>query len=174
MSSEINRKITNPELFRENVRNKIAIILQDNTMSTNLEKGIYNYTIKEANTQKIVKKWENPAFSQLYLDRLRSIYVNLKNEELLKQIIQNEITPQSVAFMTHQEMNPSHWRILIDRKIKRDASKYTSNIEASTDMFTCKKCKSKRCTYYELQTRSADEPATIFVTCLDCGKHWKS
>jgi transcription elongation factor S-II len=174
MSSEMNRKITNPELFRENVRNKIAIILQDNTMSTNLEKGIYNYTIKEANTQKIVKKWENPAFSQLYLDRLRSIYVNLKNEELLKQIIQNEITPQSVAFMTHQEMNPSHWRILIDRKIKRDASKYTSNIEASTDMFTCKKCKSKRCTYYELQTRSADEPATIFVTCLDCGKHWKS
>jgi len=76
--------------------------------------------------------------------------------------------------MTHQEMNPAHWRALIDKKIKRDANKYTTNIKASTDMFTCKKCKSKRCTYYELQTRSADEPATIFVTCLDCGKNWKS
>jgi transcription elongation factor S-II len=174
MSSEINRKIVNPDAFRENIRKKFATILEDDTMSINLEKGVYNYTIKESNIRKIVKKWENPAFSQLYLDRLRSIYVNLKNEELLKQIKQNEITPQSIAFMTHQEMNPSHWRVFIDRKIKRDASKYTSNIEASTDMFTCKKCKSKRCTYYELQTRSADEPATIFVTCLDCGKHWKS
>lgn len=174
MNSEINIKITNPDNFRENIRKKFAVILQDNTMSINLEKGVYNYTIKEANTRKIVKKWENPAFSQLYLDRLRSIYINLKNDDLLTQITQNEITPQSIAFMTHQEMNPSHWRIFIDRKIKRDASKYTTNIEASTDMFTCKKCKSKRCTYYELQTRSADEPATIFVTCLDCGKHWKS
>jgi transcription elongation factor S-II len=174
MSSETYTKITNPEAFRENIRKKFATILQDATMSINLEKGVYNYTIKEANTRKIVKKWENPPFSQLYLDRLRSIYINLKNQELLAQIKQNEITPQIIAFMTHQELNPSHWRVFIDRKIKRDASKYTSNIEASTDMFTCKKCKSKRCTYYELQTRSADEPATIFVTCLDCGKHWKS
>jgi transcription elongation factor S-II len=174
MNCEITRKITNPDSFRENIRKKFAVILQDNTMSINLEKGVFNYTIKESNTRKIVKKWENPAFVQLYLDRLRSIYINLKNEELLKQIKQNEVTPQSVAFMTHQELNPTHWRVHIENKIKRDASKYTSNIEASTDMFTCKKCKSKKCTYYELQTRSADEPATIFVTCLDCGKHWKS
>jgi transcription elongation factor S-II len=174
MNCEITRKITNPDSFRENIRKKFAFILQDNTISINLEKGVFNYTIKESNTRKIVKKWENPAFVQLYLDRLRSIYINLKNEELLKQIKQNEVTPQSVAFMTHQELNPTHWRLHIENKIKRDASKYTSNIEASTDMFTCKKCKSKRCTYYELQTRSADEPATIFVTCLDCGKHWKS
>ena len=76
--------------------------------------------------------------------------------------------------MTHQEFRPEHWSALIQQKIKRDAAKYTMNIEASTDMFTCKKCKSKKCTYYEVQTRSADEPATIFVTCLDCGKHWKS
>ena len=58
--------------------------------------------------------------------------------------------------------------------MKRDVSKFNTNTQASTDMFTCRKCKSKRCTYYELQTRSADEPATIFVTCLDCGKNWKS
>jgi transcription elongation factor S-II len=167
-------KISNPDKFRENIRGKFSVILDDSIAATNLEKGVFNYAIKESNTRKIVKKWENPAFSQLYLDRLRSIYINLKNEDILNQIKQKEILPQSIAFMTHQELDPSHWRILIDRKIKRDASKYSNNIQASTDMFTCKKCKSKRCTYYELQTRSADEPATIFVTCLDCGKHWKS
>jgi transcription elongation factor S-II len=88
----------------------------------------------------------------------------------LDHLKNGEISPQSLAFMTHQEMNPDRWRILIDQKMKRDANKFTDNIRASTDMFTCKKCKSKRTTYYELQTRSADEPATIFVTCLDCGK----
>ena len=107
------------------------------------------------------------------MDRLRSIYLNLKNDNLLQQIINNEVTPQQLAFMTHQEMNPDRWKILIENKIKRDDSKFNTNLEASTDMFTCKRCKSKRCTYYELQTRSADEPATIFVTCLDCGKNMK-
>jgi transcription elongation factor S-II len=94
--------------------------------------------------------------------------------DLLEQIKNREIKPENVAFMTHQELNPEHWKEYIERKIKRDSSKYTTNIEASTDMFTCKKCKSKKCTYYELQTRSADEPTTVFITCLDCGKHWKT
>ena len=167
-------KIANPESFRTNIRNKIAPIIGDETVAINLEKGIFNYAIKEANSRKIVKKWENPHFAQIYVDRLRSVYINLKNETLLAQIKNKEVSAQTLAFMTHQEFNPEHWKEHIERKIKRDSSKYTTNIEASTDMFTCKKCKSNRCTYYELQTRSADEPTTVFVTCLDCGKHWKT
>jgi transcription elongation factor S-II len=166
--------ITNPDNFRNNIRAKISPILGEEKLSSNLEIAIYNYSIKEANSRKIIKKWDNPYFVQLYVDRLRSIYMNLKNAELLEQLKSGEITPQTVAFMTHQEMNNGRWSKLIEQKIKRDANKFTTNVQASTDMFTCKKCRSKKCTYYELQTRSADEPATIFVTCLDCGKHWKS
>ena len=51
--------------------------------------------------------------------------------------------------------------------------KYEPKLEASTDDFKCWKCKSKKCTYYQLQTRSADEPMTTFVTCINCGKRWK-
>ena len=167
-------KVSNPDLFRRNVVAKLLPILEEEKTTTNLEKGVYNYTIKEASNRKIIKKWENPHFAQIYTDRLRSIYINLKNPELLKQIKNGEITPQNLAFMSHQEMDPAAWRKLIDAKIKRDANKYSNNTQASTDMFTCKKCRGKRCTYYELQTRSADEPATIFVTCLDCGKNWKT
>jgi transcription elongation factor S-II len=166
--------ISNPDNFRNNIRAKISPILGEEKLSANLEIAIYNYAIKEANSRKIIKKWDNPYFVQLYVDRLRSIYMNLKNSELLEQLKSGEITPQTVAFMTHQEMNNGRWSKLIEQKIKRDANKFTTNVQASTDMFTCKKCRSKKCTYYELQTRSADEPATIFVTCLDCGKHWKS
>ena len=170
--------IENPEKFRSNVLNKLkenfgTINDENETFFINLEKGIYNYAIKEANTKKIIKKWDNIYFTQLYIDRLRSIFINLKNPLFQELIKTDELTPQTIAFMTHQEMNPERWRVLINNKMIRDASKYVTNIAASTDMYTCKKCKSKKCTYYELQTRSADEPATIFVTCLDCGKHWK-
>lgn len=167
-------KISDPIPLRENIRKKLNGILNNEVHSINLEKGIYNFAIKEATQRKIIKKWENPHFTQLYVDRLRSIYINLKMPDLLEQIKNREIKPENVAFMTHQELNPEHWKEYIERKIKRDSSKYTTNIEASTDMFTCKKCKSKKCTYYELQTRSADEPTTVFITCLDCGKHWKT
>jgi transcription elongation factor S-II len=167
-------KISNPDSFRNNIVSKIKTVLENEKDSINLEKGVFNYAIRESGNRKIIKKWENPYFVQIYIDRLRSIYINLKNEDLLQQIKNGELTPQNLAFMSHQEMNPKTWKSLIDDKIKRDANKYSNNLQASTDMFTCKKCKSKKCTYYELQTRSADEPATIFVTCLDCGKNWKT
>jgi DNA-directed RNA polymerase subunit M/transcription elongation factor TFIIS len=141
--------------------------------SVNLENGILNYTIQEANSKKIIKKWENPLFFQIYKDRCRSVFVNLKRESVISQIMENSITPQELAFATHQEMAPDQWKELIDRKTKRDTSKYVNNTCASTDMFTCSKCRSSKCTYYELQTRSADEPMTVFVTCQTCGKNWK-
>ena len=75
--------------------------------------------------------------------------------------------------MTHQELNPERWNVLIDRKIKREKHKYSDNMAASTDTFTCNKCKKNKCTYYQMQTRSADEPMTTFVTCLNCGTRWK-
>jgi len=169
-------KITNPQVFRENIQTKISGIIgiSDDAISINLEKGIFNYALKEATHKKIVKKWENPQFTCIYIDRLRSVYMNLKNELFLNRIKNGEIDSKNVAFMTHHEFNPEKWRDLIEKKMKRDASKYDDNIQASTNMYTCRKCKSTRCTYYEMQTRSADEPATIFVTCLDCGKHWRS
>jgi len=145
--------------------------LIDPTVGINLEKSVFNYAIQEARRRKIIKKWENPLFFHIYMDRLRTIFSNLRI--ILPHILSNEIQIQQLTNMTHQEINPERWRVLIEQKVKRDALKYTNNIEASTDMFTCRKCRSKKCTYYELQTRSADEPASIFVTCLDCGKHWK-
>ena len=138
--------------------------------STNLEIGAYNFALKEADNRKIIKKWENRNFCQIYLDRLRSLYRNLP--ELAPRIRAGEYEPQQVAFMSHFEMNPSCWQALIQQKMKRDAQTATT-MQASTDMFMCRACKSRKYVYYELQTRSADEPSTIFITCLDCGKNWK-
>jgi transcription elongation factor S-II len=166
------RKIENPELFRSNIRKKIEEKLQNEKNSSNLEKGIFNYTLKEADQRKIVKKWDNKYFIQIYLDRLRTVYTNL-NDNIVEQITSGAIKPHIVAFMTHQELNPDKWAALIDAKSKRDANKFETNIAAATDTFTCRKCKGNQCTYYQLQTRSADEPMTTFCNCILCGNRWK-
>jgi len=165
--------IKNPETFRTNIRKKINEFLQNEKHSVNLEKGIYNYSLKEADNRKVVKKWDNKYFVQIYMDHLRSVYANLK-PHIIEQIQMETIKPHIVAFMTHQELSPEKWNDLIEAKSKRDKNKFEVNIEAATDTFTCRKCKSKKCTFYLQQVRSADEPCTIFVTCIDCGNRWKT
>ena len=165
--------IKNSVEFRNNIRTKINEILKNEKNSTNLEKGIFNYSLKEADTKKIVKKWDNKYFVQIYIDRLRSIYKNL-NENIIHSINDGTIQPHLVAFMTHQELCPEKWSELIKAKSKRDQHIFETNLEAATDTFKCRKCKSNKCTYYLQQTRSADEPMTIFVTCIDCGQRWKT
>ena len=166
------RKIENSELFRSNIRAKINEKLNNEKHSSNLEKGIFNYALKEADQRKIVKKWDNKHFVQIYLDRLRSIYTNL-SDSIIEQISNGTVKAHVIAFMTHQELNPDKWTKLIEAKAKRDANKFETNIAAATDTFTCRKCKSNQCTYYQMQTRSADEPMTCYVNCLMCGNRWK-
>ena len=165
-------KIENPELFRSNIKQKLNEIILDEKISNNVEKGIFNYSLKEADRHKIVKKWDNKYFIQIYVDRLRSVVVNLKGE-ILEHIKDGTIKPHIIAFMTHQELAPEKWVTLIDAKTKRDKNKFETNISASTDTFTCRKCKGNQCTFYQLQTRSADEPMTTFVTCLLCSTRFK-
>ena len=168
------RTVDNPSVFRANIVVKLCDIIGDNKITTNLEKGILNYSIDVSNKQNIVKKWDNEFFVIIYTERLRTIMFNLnKNDALLEQIKNKEIKPHKLAFMTHQEMNPDKWTPLIEDKKIRDKNMYNPQIDANTDNFTCGKCKSKRCSYYQLQTRSGDEPMTTFVTCIDCGSRWK-
>jgi transcription elongation factor S-II len=167
------KTVKDSELFRKNVSNKLEQFMCSN-YSENLEKGIYNNSLETANRLNVVKKWDNPYFVQLYIDKLRSIFMNLKNNpELIEKINNKEFKSHKLAYMNHQEMQPDKWNDLIQMKKIRDKNKYEPVLEASTDDFKCWKCKSKKCTYYQLQTRSADEPMTTFVTCLDCGNRWK-
>ena len=167
-------KITDPETFRFNMKTKLNNIIENDKMASNMEKGIFNYSLKESNNKKVVKKWDNPYFVQIYMDRMRSIIYNLtKNEILLEQLKNETIKPQDIAFMTHYDMCPEKWKTMLMIKSVKDKDKFETNIEASTDTFTCRKCRGNKTTYYQLQIRSADEPATTFINCIDCGNKWK-
>ena len=183
--------ISDSNKFRSNVKILFGEILENEKSGDNLEKGIYNYTLQIADDKNIIKKWDNRYFTQLYIDKFRTLYNNLKTDSIKDLIVQKKIKPHELVFMNHQEMLPEKWNLLVeDIKIKTQ-NKYTPKLEASTADFECMKCKDierkksrqenreinpkvyTQCTYYQLQTRSADEPMTTFVTCLTCNARWK-
>ncbi len=165
--------------FRNNIINKLDLFIENTKISKNLEKSIFNYSIKKAKSKNVVRKWENKYFIQIYVDRFKTIYFNLNpkistcNKELFNNIKSKKIKAKDLTYMNHQEMNRKKWDKLIQEKIKRDKNLTNDNLCAATDEFKCYKCKKRKCTYYQLQTRSADEPMTTFVTCLNCGNRWK-
>jgi DNA-directed RNA polymerase subunit M/transcription elongation factor TFIIS len=164
-----------PEKMRlkvvETIQSQLTML--DAHLCRNIEKSIFNYSIDKGDEYKIIKRWDNPFFVQIYLDKFKMVYFLLKKEEIIQRIVSQDILPKDVAYKTHRELFPDKWDTLLENKKIRLENKYFPKIEASTDNFECRRCKKNRCTYYQAQTRSADEPMTTFVTCLDCGNRWK-
>jgi transcription elongation factor S-II len=127
----------------------------------------------------MAKRWENLAIRKIYVNKMRSLYSNIYgdgyigNTGLIEKIRSGEFNIDNIATMSFQELYPEHWKKMMDEKYKRDKMLYEEKAEAMTDQFKCGRCKSRKCTYYELQTRSADEAMTTFITCLNCGNRWK-
>ena len=85
--SKLNRKINDPENFRANVVTNLNNIIQNQKISENLEKGIYNYSLDVSEDKKIIKKWSNESFVVIYIQKLRTLILNLKNKELLDKLL---------------------------------------------------------------------------------------
>ena len=126
------RTIENQKEFRDNIRYELYKILSTNDdnkksktlnseqrLAYNLEVSIYNYVIKEATNLKVHKKWNNPYFVELYINRLRSMYMNLHNENFKMDIINKNITVEKLVYLNHHELNPERWKIPIEKKNKK-------------------------------------------------------
>ncbi|KAJ1995444.1 transcription elongation factor TFIIS [Coemansia spiralis] len=118
------------------------------------------------------------SLSNAYRVRIRSLCLNLKdknNPDLRRNIVEGDISVERFCLMTSEEMASKELREDIER-IKEEnlfKAKGATRVEAETGQFKCGRCKSRKCTYYQMQTRSADEPMTTFVTCTNCDNRWK-
>jgi DNA-directed RNA polymerase subunit M/transcription elongation factor TFIIS len=89
--------------------------------------------------------------------------------------------------MKHFTNQAFHFGMLLGNIFEKDLRdqrgfEHMQNVEAcvqgdakveGSSMFTCRSCKKSNCKYYQMQTRSADEPMTTFITCLHCNAKWK-
>lgn len=100
---------------------------------------------------------------------------NLKiNPKLCKDVYSGTIGPEEFIQLSTTEMQSEEQKLKDEECIRESIrASQVAKLEADTDMFQCGKCKQKKCTYYQLQTRSCDEPMTTFVTCTVCNNKWK-
>jgi len=167
-----------------NYRRKILEILMntckmDNLDARKIEMSIYNYAIKNATSNYIFSNWDNQDFITIYVNKSKSLISNLckeygVNNSQISSILKKKKTKlEKIAELSYYELFPKNWQAILDEKIKIEQMKKEAIQASATDMFKCFKCYKRKCTYFELQTRSADEPMTIFITCLECGNKWK-
>lgn len=170
-----------PERFRSNIASQlhvrlVAAMQSDSTptsYSRNLERGVFNASLAKCERFGTPKLWKNERFVEVYLRTLHHVFYALGHTNVREGLCAKKIRPHELPFMTHQEVSPEKWASLLDKKTKREQNMFKSNVQASTDSYTCRRCKSKECTFYQMQTRSADEPMTIFISCITCGNQWK-
>ncbi|KAK9733238.1 hypothetical protein RND81_04G053800 [Saponaria officinalis] len=110
--------------------------------------------------------------------KYRSILFNIKdqnNPDFRRKVLLGEIKPERICNLTTEDMASEQRRQQnkeIEEKKLFDCER-SGAPKATTDQFKCGRCGQRKCTYYQLQTRSADEPMTTFVTCVNCNNHWK-
>lgn len=144
-----------------------------------LERGIYNATLDDAKKHMVPLTWDHETFRWMYSAVAKRTLTNfhpdsyIGNKSLIERWKEGEFTLDTLGRWTPYELNPANWKDLKDQQFRRDKRILEGNLAMATDRFRCSQCKKKMCSYYELQTRSADEPMTIFISCLNCGKHWK-
>ena len=177
--------------LRMHARTLLMDIFSSETKTINCEKQIYNWTVvktvedKGEYGEKKPKgkptfmfaadepSWDNRHFRWRYKHKVLEVVNNLKrNPDILKTVKAKDIPMLSpVQIFPDGPMAKTEFK-LKEKELTIEAIKAKMD-EDYEGMFKCRKCKSKKTTYYQMQTRSADEPMTTYVTCMECGLKWK-
>jgi hypothetical protein len=167
---------------RELVRTRFSEIGLTGSLSRELELGLLARSIRECAELGVEVGWTNPIFCNHYKGRCIQVYENLKKDSYvnnptpwLNKLLSGEISAIQFAEMSTLEIAIERWKPQIDKQIEKDKHMYSNKGCASIYLYCsgpgCRK--KSRCDYYQMQTRSADEPMTTFVTCLECDRRWK-
>jgi DNA-directed RNA polymerase subunit M/transcription elongation factor TFIIS len=162
-----NRELTTHTVHSANVfvDHPLRALVKEKFDSEEIENAILNRCIRDAQRWFIDIDWETNAFRELYRSRAMGLYQVKKLSEIM--------TAEEFANTTEMDRHPERWLELVNQAAERDKALYSNKKTANTQMY-CSGCRAKtNCDYYQMQTRSADEPMTTFVTCLECDKRWK-
>jgi DNA-directed RNA polymerase subunit M/transcription elongation factor TFIIS len=141
--------------------------LLTNDQKIELENAITKFEDNYISNNRLSIKFKNSIGLDKYLDIKYNI---LNSATLLNKINSNEIEIKLLPWLDPYQLDPILWQQHID---KRDKNRETIEKMATINIFKCRKCGEMKCTTYQLQTASIDEPMTTFISCKICGNSWK-
>jgi DNA-directed RNA polymerase subunit M/transcription elongation factor TFIIS len=144
---------------KENIKKMNKYIKFD--FAEKIELGIYDFSVNSAS--EIGMNDVSDLIEGIYNTKLDEIINGLSNN---KDLVKNIDDAYNLACAEPDKINPSKYQDMLKKK---EIAEFKKNDLKTTNAFTCPKCKKKECTVTERQTRSGDEPATVFVTCQNCG-----
>jgi DNA-directed RNA polymerase subunit M/transcription elongation factor TFIIS len=144
--------------------------LNNIVFATEIERGLFESVLISISQ----KNLQNNIFYPNYYAELCNICRNLNindesigNKTLLPSILSGEIHPNCVAFLSPQQLHPMKWKSFYQKKERE--SDTINHVGAYKDYENkCKNCGGVDFHSYEQQLRSADEPASKFIICIDC------
>ena len=181
--------------LRDFARTKFAQALGPITspIVKNAEKSVYNWAVQQTRCAGDEPSWENPIFRGRYKHKLHSLAMELRRpnhavavttaveggqvrvtldlvNQLAYRLRTKELEAKNLAKYTADVLWPDGPMAqaifkLKERDLKREQAKAQMD-EDYVGQFKCGKCKSVKTTYYQLQTRSADEPMVRFLVLL--------
>jgi DNA-directed RNA polymerase subunit M/transcription elongation factor TFIIS len=146
--------------------------INDIEKSIKIELSIFEYSLLYCINNNI----EQTFLKSIYDDKILNILENLdpksklKNKTLLSNILYDHIDSSHVGFLSPNQIDPEKWVDIIKKKEYRE---WRENNISYSDAYKCSKCGQRKSKVSLAQTRSADEPMTIFVSCLVCYNTFK-
>lgn len=153
----------------------------------NLESSIYENT--ETLLQETGKRgMDFYEFRHEYKTKLQSLIQNLdKKDSNVKKIIKDILSTsdlndtdkktklRNILWKSSKEWQPELWALDTEDDTRGDMKDDAELREGTFDCGNCarKGMYSRNTSHYEKQTRSADEPMTIFMHCHTCGKDYR-
>jgi DNA-directed RNA polymerase subunit M/transcription elongation factor TFIIS len=185
--------------LREHARRQFTAALGGGPAARNCERSVYNWAVQSTRALQDDPSWENSAFRMRYRQKLCCLTSELKRDpivaldltigesghvmattrvmpQLVRRLQTKELETKNLARYPPEVLWPSGpWAQAMYKAKARELMLEVSKAreEGYEGLFKCGKCKSKKTTYYQMQTRSADEPMTTFVTCTLCANRWK-
>ena len=180
-----------PSVVRDRAAGRYARAFSERSKALNVGQGIdfavmgkqleictWNWVIRTAE-KGFPLTWDSPAYRRRYTQKIVSLEHNVRSNvcaALMTRILSREVGLKAFVTMKPWEMAPDHWEKSFERVARLQLQKIVplqAIDDATEGLLTCGKCKSKKTTYTEFQTRAADEPVTLFCLCLACGSRWK-
>jgi len=133
------------------------------------------YEIETALYNRFPKGSQKEEYKAKFLELSASIR-HSKNQWLVDDLVNGNIPPKQFVEMTEEELQSPEERerrLAIHKQMMQDTMAAQPQ-GTKTDMFFCGKCKKSEVVIErQLQTRSADEPMTLYLRCGHCGARWK-